>query len=322
MTKELNLFVIKKILSNNKKSIFLITLIFCIASYVFSYTSKEKYRTNIKFLKPQDIILNFDNKLSLDQYLIESLKEQKFQMSQNSIVEKNSIVENIELLFFKNISLISNFENFINKKNIKEILKKDSKQILSNILSENFNIEQKFLITKNKKITYYELEIIHSKNVLKDLELVLPMYLKYLQNYSLIQSLQLKYSILENLEKIFFENLKIARILDLNDPLYLHSLKKQNGVSSNIVNNFLYYEGTKILEEMINNTNNDKIKIEEKISALKSENEYSDKNFLIKTIGGKFTHQSFLSPNRLIYSITGLLFGFIISLIFIFIRIK
>ena len=173
-----------------------------------------------------------------------------------------------------------------------------------------------------KDITYYELEIIHSKNVLKDLELVIPMYLKYLQNLSLIQSLQLKYSILENLEKIFFENLKIARILDLNDPLYLHSLKKQNGVSSNIANNFLYYEGTKILEEMINNNNNNKINIEEIISVLKSKNDYSDNNFLIKTFSGKDTYQSLLSPNRLIYSISGLLFGFIISLIFIFIKTK
>jgi hypothetical protein len=315
MPDELNLLKVGKIVAKNKKSIFLFSLIFCITSYFYSYTIQEKYKTNLQFFKPEIINFNFEAKLFLDEYLVDSFKQQELKNPSKSLI-------NFEQIFFQNLNMINNFENFLQKKKVKEILKKDSAQIISNILSEKFNIEEKFFLNKKKNIPIFELEVIHYKQIMKDLELLIPMYIKHLRKLTMIQYLQSEYSKLKINETIVTNNLNIAISLGLENSLYLHLGEKLNGTNFNATSKFLFYEGTIVLNQIMNNIKKEKIKIEEIISELTSDNANVDQNFLVRSISGKFVNQNLISPIRSIYAICGLLFGFIISLFFIFFRSK
>lgn len=308
MQKEISLFQISKILFKNWKLIFLFTLAFTIISYSLSYTFKEIYGTSIKFFKPEINKDNLNEGSLLEKYLIDTFKKQPKSDSSTETLE-----DKFDKIFLKNLYFTDYFIDFLNQNEIKEILKnkKNTAEIVANIFSKNFNIKQTFFVDKIKNIPIYELEIIHSKDIIEELALLMPLYIQNLRDLSLMQVLESRYSDLKKYEEILSDNLNITEKLGLDNSLYLST------ESFNVANEFLFYEGPKILEQMIRNIDKDKIAFEEIISELKNKNSNNSQDFLIKSISGNMITQSFISPNRLEFTISGFLFGFIFSIFFL-----
>jgi len=217
--------------------IFIVTLIFMVAGYSFVKN------------QPQ----NFSYELTIEDVKIDDLSQIfPWFVDENT---KRQLTENF------NETLIANFLSTEKMKEFEKNYQKDSNQVNINI-NQIDNIKKSITRTKSQKISkpleYYRIQLVSPIKLPTDF---LKSYINYLKKESTAKlKNNLYYYIQIEIDKHVY-HLQIAKKIDLEDPIFLkRSIPQGNSIVIND-NTYLYYQGTKVLTQFINQLEELKIKI-------------------------------------------------------------
>lgn len=289
-----------KLILKNKLLILFSSLFFSLIGFTISTNEKKTYEVTFHIANPASYIFSrYDNVLGYN----------KKNTSINVITEKknspdnkeNSLSREFVLDFEKNLLSVDNLvlfsEQSKNIEDLKSYLKKNKIELAQYFKNNSIiYVKEKNQILLNKYLFKFTKEL-EGDTFIYD-------YVLFIKNKTLVEfQNKLKFSIL-NLISEFDENLQIAYAIELAEPIL-----KSVSQGFQVVNepDLLFYRGSKVLEKQKEFLTNLLLNI--KISELEY-NPFVDRPAYVNSN----------NENSKLYALSGLVFGFIFSVVIIFIR--
>lgn len=289
-----------------EKILILFTSAFCmLLAYFYAFNLPKEYKTIITIKNPPSNIFDTYNSIFIykDSYNFKNLTSQN---SSNSNSTSTSSINPIifgEFIFDLNSNLLSldNLESFLEQSkemdNFKEFLKIKNVSAKQYFQDNKFGaVREKNQIIPNKFFLIYPIEL-GGDNFLNK-------YVEFTKKKTQIEFIYKIRTTLLNTIAQYEKSLQVAQEIKLESPIII-----QNSTNNTVLNepDALFYKGTKVLSQQISQFK----KILPKINI--SEIDYN-------LILDKASVPSSVSKSQFLYALAGLVFGFFLSLIIIFLK--